>query len=1793
MINKKAQLKKVGLILIVGFILCGAFVLASGLDIFGNDLDKFPSLDDGTKIINFTWTDNNTNEEFIIYSDYKFYSSETNTIIRYLAIDNTNSKSEKAFLKSAYEQNKGLNNSAVYIWDKTQWISKTKQITDIEEIKRTINVYEKIEVSCKDYNLTKEDDGKCYISNLTNSYESPTGKYKDKEKELLSNLKYVDDYLAKEKYEINLVVGMNYLKIDTGIPFSYEGEFFDELFGEYGSYGHLDPFIQFDPPTLDDSATTSNNWTAINITINESNLETFIYNWNGTNFTFYNDSLVLMMNFDNISAIGENSTHVVDVSQNGNNGTFVNDATWVTSGKFNGAVEFDGVGDYIEVPDDGWAFTTNNFTINLWVNRSSTSNQFPMLIGQGKDVTGPISWVIFYYEAVNDNVWFSYYPAGTVGSRLNFDTGWALPANEWHYLTFSRRGTSLDFFADGIKISSHNIGTSTIPDIAKPLIIGSIEPHTANYNFKGIIDEVRIWNKTFSDEEINQSYMSNLRKYDIDLWEFYVNQTESPEVGLADGTYTYQAWAEDTGSSWNTTGERTITIGADTTPPTYSNANTNITISGEAITFNVTADDDTSLETSGQYNFSTNNTGVWINDSAINFTSTPQTISTVKILNSTVGNYVCYKWYLTDNAQNENYTAIEYCLTTISGDTADPYFTFIPANASLTYSELLLVNFTADDDVGIANFTINWTDYFSINNTGTLINSSILPVGIYEINVSINDTSGKTNQTSYRVTINQNGDDCGIFLNDSATTYGEVVNVQNNCTSDYSMYLNGSSISNNTNYNLGVGVYNFSVQRTDDTNYSNIYEEVQLVVFQDTTICGVWLNETSPIDYLKGIKVLTNCSSTYDLYLNGSSISNNTDWYLGAGLWNFIVQRIDTTNYSHIYEKTLITVDKITPTATLTNSETWTEIYLTEVTIGLSESNTGDGDITYTVWRDDIDKSTGETVTLGVGTYDYKLNSSEGANYSATDDLDTETLTITKFNEGCSVLVNESSPITYGVPIKIYSNCSTAGTLAINGSTIANNSEHLLGGGAYNFSFTRTDQTNYTDIYNETIFAVNRATTTLSLSGTSPITYGTAGDVEGTNCPSGETCNLYTNITGLISNPDTRVLGTGVYLYTYNKTETQNWTSDSEIFTLIVNNATPSLTKFLNGVDNNLSIVYPAQINVSAYASAGTIKIYRNGTDITSENFLNISLSAGYYQYEFNITGDENNSDVSSVYLYVEINKSDDVCGIQFNETSPLEYPNVFNVSSNCTSGLILKRNDTIIGNNTQQSLAVGVYNFSVFRNDTINYTNIYSEREFIIKDSVLPFVQIDYPTNTTYTSATQLNYTYSDTNAGFCWYSNNSGVTNQSSVTAGTNFTGIINQEGLNNLTLYCNDTTGNENRSVVFYTIDSTAPTINFDYPTQGQTFIFDYTGWINISIDGSGGNCSLNDSRWNHFSDNTTHYNFVNVSGFTSNETIILNVSCWDSSLNNGSSILTFTSYMNDTAPTITKGDDLMIWRNQTNDVNVSKIDKNGNWWILGIINSSSNIFDNNNRVCTSENGLCNQTIKISNSTSWNRSGTNVFLANSGDKVGIGTISPDFKLQVNGTIAPETTDLFDIGSLTLRWLKGWFVDLDVSNNVSIGGNLSIDGSSNTTGIVYQSNISKAYAQTDYHNETDPLVIDLITEDVYENITGLHLAHNNSIHINGQATIDKTGMYHLTGSVSFSGGNQGLYRYNLFVNNQEEHACGSIRTTSTTQIGSISINCLVHLVEGDQVNMRIKDTTSPVQDVNIYTLTFNMVEI
>jgi hypothetical protein len=190
---------------------------------------------------------------------------------------------------------------------------------------------------------------------------------------------------------------------------------------------------------------------------------------------------------------------------------------------------------------------------------------------------------------------------------------------------------------------------------------------------------------------------------------------------------------------------------------------------------------------------------------------------------------------------------------------------------------------------------------------------------------------------------------------------------------------------------------------------------------------------------------------------------------------------------------------------------------------------------------------------------------------------------------------------------------------------------------------------------------------------------------------------------------------------------------NSTTYSLTINQATPTISYYLNSQANNLTINFSQIVNASVSSNGGIVNIFRNETNVSLQNNLNQTLSAGYYVYKFNVTGNTNYTSLVGGSLFLTINKDAGACDILFNTTSPISYGDSFLVWSNCNSNFNLTRNGTVILNNSVQALNVGSYNFSVQREDTQNYTNYFDEENFMINalsDTTNPSVDLINPAN-------------------------------------------------------------------------------------------------------------------------------------------------------------------------------------------------------------------------------------------------------------------------------------------------------------------------------------------------------------------------------------------------------------------------------------------------------------------------------
>jgi hypothetical protein len=211
---------------------------------------------------------------------------------------------------------------------------------------------------------------------------------------------------------------------------------------------------------------------------------------------------------------------VKDASNNGNDGTLINGPQWI-SGKYGSALKFDGSNKYVEIPDDPSLRAENNkITIELWFKRDKVPTGVQCLInkiGDGPDTVFTDYNVTYYISVPSSgsssggvitefNSQFSYFIAyGSYSFTESVDFGLIRDYN-WHHLAETYDGNILKSYLDGSIISTKVTTTKKMPLNDQPVRIGG--ENIFHNQFNGTIDEVKIYNRALSEDEIKGDYES-------------------------------------------------------------------------------------------------------------------------------------------------------------------------------------------------------------------------------------------------------------------------------------------------------------------------------------------------------------------------------------------------------------------------------------------------------------------------------------------------------------------------------------------------------------------------------------------------------------------------------------------------------------------------------------------------------------------------------------------------------------------------------------------------------------------------------------------------------------------------------------------------------------------------------------------------------------------------------------------------------------------------------------------------------------------------------------------------------------------------------------------------------------------------------------------------------------------------------------------------------------------------------------------------------------------------------------
>ncbi len=212
-----------------------------------------------------------------------------------------------------------------------------------------------------------------------------------------------------------------------------------------------------------------------------------------TNAVHLADGLAGYWNFDDDTA--------TDLAH-GNNGTvtgalFSTDVP-VVAGNVK-SLDFDGSGDYVEVPDSPELDLSSAITVTGWVYLDSFSTQ-NTVAAKWRDISGANQRGYLLTVALDGTPRFY---ISTDGVNFPRATGAALSTGAWYHLAGTFDGSDIKIYVDGV-LAGTTAQAGSIYLNNEPLLIGANDGYggTTRKFTDGKVDEVRIYNKDLSSDEV-------------------------------------------------------------------------------------------------------------------------------------------------------------------------------------------------------------------------------------------------------------------------------------------------------------------------------------------------------------------------------------------------------------------------------------------------------------------------------------------------------------------------------------------------------------------------------------------------------------------------------------------------------------------------------------------------------------------------------------------------------------------------------------------------------------------------------------------------------------------------------------------------------------------------------------------------------------------------------------------------------------------------------------------------------------------------------------------------------------------------------------------------------------------------------------------------------------------------------------------------------------------------------------------------------------------------------------------
>jgi len=264
-----------------------------------------------------------------------------------------------------------------------------------------------------------------------------------------------------------------------------------------------------------------------------------------------------------------------DESGNGNHGT-VNGSTLTTDrfGNQNGAYSFDGVNDFIQLPNNP-SIAPQNISVSCWfkINSTTTNQTLIRLRFSGYSIT--YNFTFQFGSIASDKLATNFFITGGANYAQPFSN--VVNDNNWHNIVFTFDGLIYSVYIDGNQtFSASNFGSGSLlyNNSGNGYAIGR-DGDNSNWYFGGLFDDLGIWNRALTQQEITNLYNAQ-SPCQVSITSQPVNQTVGTNrnvqfsVVSSDSSSTYR-WQSNSGFGFRDLNNNVQYAGVNTSTLNVSN----------------------------------------------------------------------------------------------------------------------------------------------------------------------------------------------------------------------------------------------------------------------------------------------------------------------------------------------------------------------------------------------------------------------------------------------------------------------------------------------------------------------------------------------------------------------------------------------------------------------------------------------------------------------------------------------------------------------------------------------------------------------------------------------------------------------------------------------------------------------------------------------------------------------------------------------------------------------------------------------------------------------------------------------------------------------------------------------------------------------------------------------------------------------------------------------------------------------------------------------------------------------